>query len=312
MKPVAPSPQLKLCLFQHGIAVKIRHNCHPGCNVPVVFNAEAVTLPKSASKQLDAMLSEAGDTPAPCPAAAAASAPTIHESRVLMPMQWGLVPGFEPSAKKPDFWRAFNARSESIATKPMFRRLVDQRRCVVLLDGFYEWTVDARKEKQPYYVHALRASTTPAPAAASAAASTKDDGDAGILPPPLMVAGLFDMWRQRRPATEQEQAAGGEAASGWVEHDVWTCTLLTRAASPALEWLHDRMPVILQSDAAVSAWLSDSPLAEVLQEGSPVTAVMSMDATFAVAWRPVSKQCERNAAPMVAHLARCHSAISTA
>ena len=33
----------------------------------------------------------------------------------------------------------FNARSESVAEKPAFRRLLPCKRCLVLVDGFYEW-----------------------------------------------------------------------------------------------------------------------------------------------------------------------------
>ena len=39
-----------------------------------------------------------------------------------------------------------NARSETIREKPLFRDLLDSRRCLILSDGFYEW-----KGKQPYY-----------------------------------------------------------------------------------------------------------------------------------------------------------------
>ncbi len=37
------------------------------------------------------------------------------------------------------FCLQFNARSESVAEKPSFRRLVPTRRCLVLTEGFYEW-----------------------------------------------------------------------------------------------------------------------------------------------------------------------------
>jgi putative SOS response-associated peptidase YedK len=37
----------------------------------------------------------------------------------------------------------FNARSESVAEKPAFSRLLPGRRCVVLVEGFYEWVKES-------------------------------------------------------------------------------------------------------------------------------------------------------------------------
>ncbi len=39
-----------------------------------------------------------------------------------------------------------NARSETLAERPMFKGLLQQNRCIIPADGFYEW-----KGKQPYY-----------------------------------------------------------------------------------------------------------------------------------------------------------------
>ena len=51
---------------------------------------------------------------------------------------WGLVPFW---AKDPSVGsRAFNARAETVATKPMFRRAFEKRRILVPADAFYEWT----------------------------------------------------------------------------------------------------------------------------------------------------------------------------
>ncbi len=51
-----------------------------------------------------------------------------------------------------DHWRMFNARSEGVDTSPVFRRLMATKRCLIVLNGFYEWKAGAGGRKQPYYV----------------------------------------------------------------------------------------------------------------------------------------------------------------
>ncbi|RWR87189.1 putative SOS response-associated peptidase YoqW isoform X1 [Cinnamomum micranthum f. kanehirae] len=46
----------------------------------------------------------------------------------------------------------FNARSESVSEKASFHHLVPNNRCLVAVEGFYEWKKDGTK-KQPYYIH---------------------------------------------------------------------------------------------------------------------------------------------------------------
>ncbi len=68
--------------------------------------------------------------------------------RVLRRMQWGLIP---PWSRDPrDGGRMFNARSETVAEKPAFREAFATRRCLVPVDGFYEWRRHGR-ERQPFY-----------------------------------------------------------------------------------------------------------------------------------------------------------------
>ncbi|KAA0160600.1 hypothetical protein FNF28_05398 [Cafeteria roenbergensis] len=271
---------------------KARHNCHPGCNVPVVFSATHAELPSRASAVLAEEIRTAAGVPGRGPAsesedAAAGGAAEPAEAgaasdRVVMPMQWGLVPSFTDAAARPDFWKAFNARSESVAEKPMFRRLVNRRRCAVLVDGFYEWKEDEQKEKQPYFV------TGEVEGAASGSAAAVDgEGTA------LALAGLFDVWHHRRPAREGEAPPSGDGpgrsgAPAWVEEEVWTVTLLTRPVAPRLAWLHNRMPVFLADAEAMDAWLGADPFADLLRAG-PVAAALETRACPPLSWHPVSK-----------------------
>jgi putative SOS response-associated peptidase YedK len=87
-------------------------------------------------------------------------------TREFHAIRWGLVPSW---AKDPAIGnRMINARSETAATKPTFRKPLRERRCLILADGFYEWKRE-RSRKQPYYIK-LR------------------DGD------PFAFAGLWDHW----------------------------------------------------------------------------------------------------------------------
>ncbi|KAM3326038.1 hypothetical protein P3S67_001164 [Capsicum chacoense] len=74
------------------------------------------------------------------------------DGAVVHCMKWGLVPSFTKKTEKPDHYKMFNARSESIKAKASFRRLVPKNRCLVAVEGFYEWKNDGSK-KQPYYIH---------------------------------------------------------------------------------------------------------------------------------------------------------------
>ncbi len=87
--------------------------------------------------------------------------------RVLDAYRWGLVPSFatDPTVGS----RMFNARAETVATKPSFRDAFERRRLLVPVDGFYEW--DRRTvARVPHYF-------------------ARADGE------PLVLAGLYDRWR---------------------------------------------------------------------------------------------------------------------
>src|SRR5918992_3295518 len=85
----------------------------------------------------------------------------------LKPMKWGLVPSW--AADKSIGNQMINARAETITEKPSFKRLVQQRRCLIPANGFYEWRREGNR-KVPLWIH------------------LKDKK-------PFAFAGLWDLWR---------------------------------------------------------------------------------------------------------------------
>jgi putative SOS response-associated peptidase YedK len=67
--------------------------------------------------------------------------------RELSLMRWGLIPSW---AKDPSGSASMiNARAETAGTKPAFGDALKSRRCLIPVDGFYEWKRDG-KTKQPF------------------------------------------------------------------------------------------------------------------------------------------------------------------
>ncbi len=61
-------------------------------------------------------------------------------------MRWGLIPSWAKDMSIGN--RAINARAETLGERPMFRTALRRRRCLILADGFYEWT-GRGKARQP-------------------------------------------------------------------------------------------------------------------------------------------------------------------
>ena len=210
-----------------------------------------------------------------------ASDPTRGEppdERRVESMTWGLVPSFTGPGEKPDHFRMFNARGETLREKPAFGRLLRRRRCVALIDGFYEWRREGAGRagaKQPYYLY-LRGSRGENESASCerthdarevretveiADAETNvsrrwDDATKSVSP--IRVAALYDVWRRKRAP---EKDADTDARDAFFDTDtdtetMTTCVLVTVDASERIAWLHDRMPAVLRSDEEMKAWLA--------------------------------------------------------
>ena len=73
------------------------------------------------------------------------------DKRVLISMRWGLIPGLWKKPLKEMRVATFNARSDTIAEKPMFRDSFQRRRCLMPASGYYEWVTAPDKSKHPFY-----------------------------------------------------------------------------------------------------------------------------------------------------------------
>jgi putative SOS response-associated peptidase YedK len=125
------------------------------------------------------------------------------DGRLLSGYRWGLVPF---GAKDPAAFRStFNARAETVATKPAFRRAFAKSRILVPVDAFYEWRTAGRAKTPNLF--------------------TRADAQ------PIVFAGLAERWK--RP-------------DGSFLH---SATVITTAAGPDMDEIHDRMPVVLERDS---------------------------------------------------------------
>ncbi len=71
--------------------------------------------------------------------------------RMLGTFSWGLLPWWAKDRRMAA--RNINARMETVAEKPAFRESFERRRCLIPVDGFYEWE-PRPKGKLPHYVYA--------------------------------------------------------------------------------------------------------------------------------------------------------------
>ncbi len=64
-------------------------------------------------------------------------------------LRWGLIPSWANDEAIGN--RMINARAETLAEKPSFKRALQKRRCLILADGFYEWKAEGKK-KTPMFI----------------------------------------------------------------------------------------------------------------------------------------------------------------
>ena len=122
---------------------------------------------------------------------------------LVAPMAFGFRPKFMAHG-------VINARAETVEQKPMFRRALTARRCLILASGFYEWAQGPGKIKQPYHF------------------TLKDKR-------PFAFAGLY------------RRTEAGDVGAEQVEAEF---VIITTTANDCVAPVHGRMPVMLNNDAA--------------------------------------------------------------
>ena len=156
------------------------------------------------------------------------SEPDDQPARRVRLMRWGLLPVWTgansdgtPDTKGP---LLINARSDKVATSPVFRNLTQNKRCLVAMDGWYEWRINpdvvvgGKSAKTPIFMH-------------------REDGEM------VFMAGLWSVWK-----------------SGSSRPPLLSCTVITTDAVGELCRVHDRMPLMLAEDDW-DDWLNpDAPL----------------------------------------------------
>ena len=143
-------------------------------------------------------------------------------------MRWGLVPSWSKEPGKGPL--LFNARAETAAQKSSFRSSVKSYRCLVPMDGWYEWKkgppdVKGKPTKIPFFM-------------------SPRDGTR------LFMAGLWSVWHAKDDSGKE----------GGAVPPLLSCSILTTDAVGKLTEVHDRMPLIMPFDHW-DRWLDPDHLA---------------------------------------------------
>jgi putative SOS response-associated peptidase YedK len=136
--------------------------------------------------------------------------------RRLQVARWGLVPSWAKDAAIGN--RLINARMETVAEKPAFKKAFAKRRALLPADGYFEWYGEVKGKKQPFFIR---------------------PADGGVL----AMAGLYELWRDPAVPPDAE-----------VDPWLWTVTVLTTTATDDLGRIHDRMPLLVEKQR-YAEWL---------------------------------------------------------
>jgi putative SOS response-associated peptidase YedK len=158
---------------------------------------------------------------------------TNEPDRTLTQMRFGLMPFWAKPKKegaKQGPANMINARVETVAQKPAYKKALTVRRCVIPVNGYYEWQ-KIGNHKQPLYIHAK-------------------DGK------PIPLSGVWERWTSRDGEVIESFAIVTRASSGFLAavHD----RMPLEVPKDALDlWLDpdpkkpEELAAVLQADSGV-------------------------------------------------------------
>ena len=77
----------------------------------------------------------------------------VTNENELSSMRWGLIPNWYKGDNFSEMASmTLNARQETIEEKPAYKNLIDQQRCIIPINGFFEYQ-SKNKEKIPFFVY---------------------------------------------------------------------------------------------------------------------------------------------------------------
>src|SRR5262249_39592446 len=141
------------------------------------------------------------------------------EQRKARPAHWGLVNRWARDNSRAS--QCINAKAETLEQRASFREAVQQRRCVIPADGYYEWR-GPKNRRQPQWIH---------------------DPEGGLL----LFAGLYEAWYPARNFAEVTFTIVTCAANATIAsiHDRMPVILDERAAA---DWMnpYEKEPLSLK------------------------------------------------------------------
>jgi len=213
------SNELGLSATQDGLAWDDEKGFHPSYNISPTSNIVGVIeYSKKDVQEVSARITDGQD----------AKDRPLSEVVCLKTMRFGLIPSFSKDSDKNK--PLHNCRGETISSKPIFKRLLKSHRCLVPLEGFFEWNrKNNGKIITPYFIRMKYKSKL------------------------MMVAGFWDVWMN--PTTME---------------NISSVSIVTCESNADFSWLHDRIPVIFSNTKDMKTWLSSDNIDKVLQLVKPI------------------------------------------